>query len=466
MRAFLRFRSVLLFLVAIAETHRADARTLEDVLAELIRALRAGDRVAVEGLRPALAAFGYESLATRLSDPIDGELDDRAHADRVAFRRAGLRRPVVLLDALRVATAVADPGERRRRLDATLAALPWAMTSDRPCLRRFLAELVAAIRSSEGLSLGAFDRRVLRYETDLAQDVEEARRWSPFDRSRAAEPHEIDSLYHRALAAVFRRGVEEPNARTGRTTVRFPGLTIRLNLSQSFPLVTLRRIPVKLFAAEIVWMLSGRKDVAFLAPFTHVWDGFADPDGNVETAYGHRMRHHFGRDQIVELVRLLERDPSSRHGVVMLWDPGDDGLASGTPKPNVPCPVSFTAQIVRGRLMLHLKMRSNDMMLGHPHDVAGFALLGRILAERLSVDPGILTVTISDAHVYGTHQAALGEILARPVDRHAPIRFALPENAFARGLAGDATLVTDIAARIDAVYRPQGKLTCAMELVH
>ena len=98
------------------------------------------------------------------------------------------------------------------------------------------------------------------------------------------------------------------------------------------------------------------------------------------SAYGYRWRTHFGRDQIGELIELLETDPTSRHGVILMWDPSDDGLAQGTKKKNIPCPYTFTVQIIGGRLHLHLILRSNDMMLGNPHDVSGFAILLHFLA--------------------------------------------------------------------------------------
>src|SRR5438445_673014 len=82
-------------------------------------------------------------------------------------------------------------------------------------------------------------------------------------------------------------------------------------------------------------------------------------------------------------VTLLETDPSSRQGVVVAWDPGADGLEPQQTRKNVPCPYTFTVNIIGGALHLHNILRSNDMMLGCPTDVAGFALLQRILAARL-----------------------------------------------------------------------------------
>ena len=121
----------------------------------------------------------------------------------------------------------------------------------------------------------------------------------------------------------------------------------------------------------------------FLNKFTRIWDDFSSLSGVVTAAYGWRWRHEFGRDQIGELVKSLKQDPSNRQGVVLAWNPGGDGLGSKQ-KLNVPCPFGFTVNIIGGKLNLHNLVRSNDMILGFPHDVAGFALLQRILAGHFS----------------------------------------------------------------------------------
>jgi thymidylate synthase len=177
----------------------------------------------------------------------------------------------------------------------------------------------------------------------------------------------------------------------------------------------------------------------------------------VESAYGFRWRAHFGRDQIDGLVKLLADDPTSRHGVILMWDPADDGLASGTKKKNVPCPYTFTVQIIGGKLCLHLVIRSNDMMLGNPHDTAGFALLAEFLAEKLGVEKGFLTVCISNAHIYDIHFDQAKEMVERAVT-HEPIKFECPKNAFDRAENGDTELVTEIFEQFKGQYNPQESL--------
>ena len=266
--------------------------------------------------------------------------------------------------------------------------------------------------------------------------------------------NDFDVQYSALLKDILDNGFDEKNERTGHVCKSLPGMTMKYDLSKGFPLLTLRKIPLKVFIAEQVWFLMGEKNLEWLQDFTKIWNDFAEEDNTLSSAYGFRWRHHFGRDQILGLVELLKKDSSSRHGVVMMWDPSDDGLSNGTAKKNVPCPFTFTVQIIGGRLCLHLVIRSNDMMLGNPHDTAGFALLAYILAEKLNVPVGTLTVSISNAHIYDIHLDQAKVVCEREIT-HDSVPFSAPNNSFERALALDETLVQEIFSQLKEGYQPQ-----------
>ncbi|HEY4487203.1 MAG TPA: thymidylate synthase, partial [Candidatus Paceibacterota bacterium] len=190
----------------------------------------------------------------------------------------------------------------------------------------------------------------------------------------------------------------------------------------------------------------------FLRDFTKIWDAFTNPADTVTVAYGYRWRKHFGRDQLGKLIELLKKDPTSRHGVIVTWDPASDGLG-GTKKANVPCPYTFTVNIIGGRLHLHNMVRSNDMVLGFPADVAGFALLQCMLAQKLGVKPGVYSHSISNAHVYDNQYDAVKEMIKRK-NKHAPIKITLPKNTFDRAEKRDVKLVDQITSHIADQYQP------------
>lgn len=267
----------------------------------------------------------------------------------------------------------------------------------------------------------------------------------------------FDRIYRDAIANIMFHGAESFNERTGLSTRAVPGLTFELYPEESFPLLTLRKIPIQLFCSEVVWMVTGTKDLSFIQQFTKIWDDFSEEDNTMCTAYGYRWRHHFGRDQLLELVEHLRNEPSSRQGVVMMWDPANDGLMAPKQK-NVPCPFTFTVNIIDRKINMHLIIRSNDMMLGNPHDVAGFALLLTMLGQELETSIGKLTVSISHAHIYENHYEQAQQIIERMPHQHKEICFQLPDHSFQRALKGDKELVHELEMIFKNQYTPMSAL--------
>lgn len=263
----------------------------------------------------------------------------------------------------------------------------------------------------------------------------------------------FDTQFRETIKRIYHEGDTVYSERTGVHTKAMPGMTFELEPAKGFPILTLRKTPIRLFCAEVVWMITGKKHLEFLQQFTKVWDGFAEEDGTVESAYGYRWREHFGRDQLLELIEHLREEPTSRQAVVMMWDPSSDGLKAPKKK-NVPCPFTWVANIIAGKLNVHLIIRSNDMMLGNPHDTAGFALLQAMIAQELGVQIGKLTVSISHAHIYENHFEQAEELLGREDHKHEEIFCRLPERSFQRALEGDTTLVQELFDMFKKQYKP------------
>lgn len=262
----------------------------------------------------------------------------------------------------------------------------------------------------------------------------------------------FDSVYRDLLQDIMQNGALELNERTGLHTRIRTGAHFDLDVSKAFPLLTLRKIPLKLFVAEQVWYLQGENKLDFFQKFSRIWDDFMEEDNTVESGYGYRWRGFFGRDQVDSLLQMLRDEPSSRQGVVVTWDPNTDGLASAKKK-NVPCVPVWVANIVNGKLNFHVIFRSNDVMLGLPHDVAGFALLLKMLAQELEVEPGMMHYSISHAHVYENHFPNAEMLLTRS-NEHPDVNFELPSDCYKRALSKDESLVHEILESMQSVYEP------------
>jgi len=260
----------------------------------------------------------------------------------------------------------------------------------------------------------------------------------------------FDKQYQNLIKEIMENGIEELNQRTGIKVKALPGLTIQTDLEKDgFPLLSLRELKFS-FIPEMIWFLSGENDATWLNKYTKIWNSFTEKNGTITSAYGWRWRHHFDFDQLYIVLKKLKEDSSTRHGVIMMWSPKTDLII---PQKNVPCPYSLTLNIIGGRLHLHLIIRSNDMILGNPTDVAGFALLTHILAQELNIKPGILTVSISNAHIYENQYYVAEELLKRN-SKTDFVNFSLPDNTYKRACKLDDDLIKELKERI-IDYKPE-----------
>lgn len=265
----------------------------------------------------------------------------------------------------------------------------------------------------------------------------------------------FDEIYQGMISDIMKKGIPEYSERTKLETKALPGMHFSIEPEKDgFPLLSLRKIPMKSILAEQVWFISGaRKPADFLRDYTKIWDYFTNPGDVVTVAYGYRWRKHFGRDQLDGLVKLLKKEPSSRHGVIVTWDPASDGL-SLKKKANVPCPYTFTVNIIGGKLHMHNIVRSNDMILGFPFDVAGFCFLQYVLAQKLGVEVGTYSHSISNAHIYENHYKGARTLIRRDAKKFKKIKIELPKKTYERAEKKDGKLVDEIAEKIEGQYKP------------
>ena len=214
-----------------------------------------------------------------------------------------------------------------------------------------------------------------------------------------------DNVWLQAVEA-FRRsdGVRSQDSRGGPTReVLHVGISIA-DPRQRW--VVSREPPLNLaFAlAEVVWIMTGRRDLAFLDYWNRRYRDFVGPGPELHGAYGYRMRRHLGVDQLERAYRALESDPDTRQVVIQIWDsPSDLPAPDGTPADrDIPCNVAAMPKIRDGKLEWLQVIRSNDMMLGVPHNFVQFTSMQEILAGWLGVECGSYSQVSDSLHVYNS----------------------------------------------------------------
>lgn len=154
--------------------------------------------------------------------------------------------------------------------------------------------------------------------------------------------------------------------------------------------------------AEIIWIVSGRRDARFLSYFNNALHRFAGPANEFHGAYGHRLRHQFGFDQLEAAYVALKANPDSRQVVLQLWDPRSDMPdASGRGRdPDIPCNTQSLLKVRGDTLEWVQVMRSNDVFLGLPHNLVQFTALQEIMAGWLGLRAGEYQHISDSLHIY------------------------------------------------------------------
>lgn len=154
--------------------------------------------------------------------------------------------------------------------------------------------------------------------------------------------------------------------------------------------------------AEVVWILRGRNDAAFVNHWNPELPKFAGNDDLYHGAYGYRLRRHLAVDQLERAYEALRSDPSSRQVVLQIWDSSVDlPLESGKPAAeDIPCNVLAMLKVRDERLEWTQIMRSNDFFLGFPHNVIQFTSLQEVMAGWLGLELGTYVHWSDSLHVY------------------------------------------------------------------
>lgn len=221
--------------------------------------------------------------------------------------------------------------------------------------------------------------------------------------------------------------------RTGTGTLSVFGRQLRFNLADGFPLVTTKKVFWRGIVAELLWMISGDTNIKALTDQgVHIWDEWADQDGDLGPVYGaqwrkwgfyflvrqcreddgrwHNQYHKssYGIDQLAEVIDSIKTNPTSRRHIVSAWNPAELNEMALPP-----CHCFFQFHVRDKHLDLQLYQRSADLFLGVPFNIASYALLLMMMAQECNLIPGEFIHTFGDAHIYLNHIEQVKQQLTR-----------------------------------------------------
>ena len=215
--------------------------------------------------------------------------------------------------------------------------------------------------------------------------------------------------------------------RTGTGTRSVFGRQLRFDLRAGFPLLTTKKVHFKSVANELIWFLSGDTNTAWLKEHgVSIWDEWATEAGELGPLYGAQWRSWPTRsgdtiDQLAYVLSCLKERPESRRILFHGWNveylpdetlsPQENVLAGRMALP--PCHLLYQFYVANGALSAQFYIRSSDVFLGLPFNIASVALLAHMLAQQADLDVAEVVVSLGDAHIYNNHRQQVDLQLSR-----------------------------------------------------
>ena len=221
--------------------------------------------------------------------------------------------------------------------------------------------------------------------------------------------------YHRLLRKVLDHGHYRGD-RTGVGAYSVFGEQSRYDLSQTFPVVTTKKLHLRSIIHELLWFVKGDTNVQYLRDNkVTIWDEWADTNGDLGPVYGAQWRRWQGSpestpiDQLAQVVEGIKKSPYSRRHIVSAWN-----VARIDEMALPPCHCLFQFFVAGDRLSCQLYQRSADLFLGVPFNIASYALLTMMMAQVYGLQPGEFVHTFGDLHLYSNHLEQARLQLTRP----------------------------------------------------
>lgn len=225
-------------------------------------------------------------------------------------------------------------------------------------------------------------------------------------------------IYLELLQDTLNSGVLKKN-RTGISALSRFGCQIRHDLATGFPLLTTKKLHFKSIACELLWFLRGDSNIKWLNEHgVTIWNEWATETGDLGPVYGQQWTAWPTRDggvinQIDNVIELLRYNHDSRRIIFHAWNPEYLPDESLSPQDNAragkmalsPCHLLYQFYVAQGRLSAQLYIRSSDIFLGLPYNIASLGLLTHMVAQQTQLLLGEIVVTLGDTHLYSNHMA-------------------------------------------------------------
>jgi thymidylate synthase len=218
--------------------------------------------------------------------------------------------------------------------------------------------------------------------------------------------------------------------RTGTGTISLFGKNLNIDVSKYFPLLTTKRVFFRGVVEELLFFISGKTDTKILENRgVNIWKGNTSREfldgrnlkhyevGEYGPSYGYNWRFYgkkykddssVGVDQLQNAIDLIKNDPTSRRIIVSAWNPS---ILNEIPLPA--CHYIFQFYVDNENLSILVNMRSCDVFLGLPFNIASYSLLLYMVSHITNKKPKDVIFMLGDTHIYQNHLKQCTEQISR-----------------------------------------------------
>lgn len=224
--------------------------------------------------------------------------------------------------------------------------------------------------------------------------------------------------YNRLLQKIIDHGTRAPS-RAG-AVYKLSHEMLTFDLRNGFPAITGRKLQFPMVCGELACFLKGKTDILdFHQRGVRIWDANLQ-DANRRNGtphntdlgpiYGAQWRDFYGVDQLRTVIDKLKADRYDRRLLVSAWNPAQlEQMALP------PCHLMWQLTTTDGEhLDLIFYMRSVDMALGFPFDIASYALILHLVANEVGMTPRKVSAVLADVHIYAQNIGGIEKYLDRP----------------------------------------------------
>lgn len=235
----------------------------------------------------------------------------------------------------------------------------------------------------------------------------------------------VDDIFIKDLSNITKQDWEVDNRAkwndgTQTKTKRIIQSANKFDMSQGFPILTLREINWKAAIDEIIWIYikqsNNIKDMN-----SKIWKAWANDKGNIEKAYGYQIaKPTMGHpSQMHYVLNEIKSNPTSRRIMMNMFNATEQQTKATDSL--IECAYATHFTVKDNKLHMTLIQRSGDFLTAAGFggwNTVQYAFLLHAIAKECGLEVGYFYHFVQDLHLYNKHEEQANELIVRYGTNH------------------------------------------------